>query len=86
MGVQAGTRPAVTLADLAAGYPGWHAWRGRDGRGADQGWFVTRRRRLSAADATVGPAATLSTDDALALESILEQQRVIAEQTAGGEP
>src|SRR5437879_451672 len=64
MGVQAGIRPGGMLAELAAEFPGWHVWCGRDGRGADQGWFATRRRRLSAAQVAAGLAATLSAGDA----------------------
>jgi len=30
--------PPEALADLAAAYPGWHIWRGRDSRDADKGW------------------------------------------------
>jgi len=47
--MQTATQAVVTLADLAVGFPGWHIWRGRDGRGADKGWYATRRRRLTAA-------------------------------------
>jgi hypothetical protein len=67
----------LTLADLAAEFPGWHVWRGRDGRGIEQGWFATRRRRLSAADTAAGLAVTLSAGDAMALHSMLKQQHVI---------
>ena len=74
------------MADLAAEFPGWHIWRGRDGRGADQGWFATRRRRLSAAEAAEGLAATLSAGDAASLHAMLARQQVIGERTAGGEP
>ena len=84
MGVQTGIRPAGMLADLAAEFPGWHIWRGRDGRGADQGWFATRRRRPAAADAAAGLVATLSADDAMSLRGLLAQQQVIKELTAGG--
>jgi hypothetical protein len=58
MGVLAGIRLGGTLAELAAEFPGWHVWRGRDGRGADQGWFATRRHRVAAAEAAA--AAKLS--------------------------
>jgi hypothetical protein len=83
MGVPTGIRPAATLASLAAEYPGWHVWRGRNGRGADEGWFATRRRRLPAAGAAAGLVATLSAGDATSLEDMLEQQRVIEGQGAG---
>jgi hypothetical protein len=86
MGVQAGIRPSGALAGLAADFPGWHVWRGRDGRGADQGWFATRRRRLSAAQAAAGLTATLSAGDPESLQAKLAQQRVIEERTAGGMP
>ena len=86
MGVQTGIRPGGMLAELAAEFPGWHVWRGRDGRGADQGWFATRRRRLSAAQVAAGLAATLSAGDAESLHGMLAQQRVIEERAAGALP
>ena len=84
MGVQAGIRPGGTLAELAAEFPGWHVWRGRDGRGADQGWFATRRRRV--AGAAAGLTATLSAGDAVSLHGMLAQQRVIEERAAQAVP
>jgi len=84
--VQAGTRPAGTLAALAEEFPAWHIWRGRDGRGAELGWFATRRRRLAAAEGAAGLVATLSAGDAAALRDALEQQWVIGERAAGGMP
>jgi hypothetical protein len=84
MGVQAGIRPPGTLAGLAAEFPGWHVWRGRDGRGADQGWYATRRRRLSATQAAAGLAATLSAGDPESLQAMLAQQQVIGERADGG--
>jgi hypothetical protein len=86
MGVQAGIRPGGGLADLAAEFPGWHVWRGRDDRGANQGWFATRRRRVAAAEAAAGLAATLSAGDAVSLHGMLAQQRAIEERAAGGVP
>jgi len=86
MGVQAGIRPGGMLAELAAESPGWHVWCGRDGRGADQGWLATRRRRLSAAQIAAGLAATLSAGDPESLHGMLAQQRVIEERAAGGLP
>jgi hypothetical protein len=72
------TRPARTLTALAAGYPGWHIWRGRDGRGTDKGWYATRRgQRLTAQELDAGLAATLSADDAASLQDLLTQQLVI---------
>ena len=85
MGVQAGIRPCGALAELAAESPGWHVWRGRDGRGADQGWYATRRRRLSAAQVAAGLAATLSAGDAESLHGMLAQ-RVSEERAAGRLP
>ena len=84
MVVQAGIRPGGTLAELAAEFPGWHVWRGWDGRGADQGWFATRRRRV--AEAAAGLAATLSVGDAVSLHGTLVQQRVIEERAARAVP
>jgi hypothetical protein len=72
------------LADLAAEFPGWHIWRGRDGRGADQGWFATRRRRPTAAEATAGLVVTLSAGDAMSLRGMLAQQQVIRALAEGG--
>ncbi|MGH3420048.1 MAG: hypothetical protein ACRDOD_10725 [Streptosporangiaceae bacterium] len=84
MGVQTGIRPAGMLADLAAEFPGWHIWRGRDGRGADQGWFATRRRRPTAAEAATGLVVTLSAGDAMSLRGMLAQQQVIGALAEGG--
>ena len=67
------------LADLAAAYPGWHIWRGRDIRGADKGWYATRQRRLAAPELHAGLAAKLSAGDPAALRSLLAQQLVIEE-------
>jgi len=78
MGIPMEVRPALTLADVAAEFPAWHIWRGRDGRGADQGWFATRRRRLTQAETGAGLAATLSAGDAAALRDMLGQQQVLA--------
>jgi hypothetical protein len=86
MGVQAGIRPSGALAELAAEFPGWHVWRGRDGRGADQGWFATWRRRLSAAQVAAGLVATLSAGDPESLHGMLAQQRAIEERAAGAVP
>jgi hypothetical protein len=86
--VQAGIRPGGTLAELAAEFPGWHVWRGRDGRGADQEWFATGRRRVAAAEAeaAAGLAAALSAGNAVSLHGMLAQQRVIEERAAGAVP
>ena len=83
MRVQAGIRPGGTLAELAAEFPGWHVWRGRDGRGADQEWFATGRRRVAEAEAAAGLAAALSAGNAVSLHGMLAQQRVIEERAAG---
>jgi hypothetical protein len=77
-GMQTAT-PADTLADLAAAYTAWHIWRGRDGRGADKGWYATRRRRLSPPELHAGLAARLSADDLDSLRSLLAQHLVIEE-------
>ena len=78
------TPPAATLASLAATFPGWHIWRGRDGRGAEKGWYATRHRRLAAAELGAGLAARLNAEDAESLHGLLAQQRVIEQQMAGG--
>ena len=83
MVMQTARRPPEPLADLAADFPGWHIWRGRDGRGADKGWYATRQRRLSAAELDAGLAATLSADDAGSLRGRLAQQQVIEARTGG---
>lgn len=67
------------LADLAADFPGWHIWRGRDGRGSLKGWYATRHRRLRAAELSAGLAATLGAGDAEGLRALLAQQLVIEE-------
>lgn len=84
--MQATTPPAVTLADLAAAFPGWHIWRGRDGRGADKGWYATCRRRLTPDELGAGLRATLDAEDAASLRDLLEQQQVIQNQKAGVAP
>ncbi len=84
--MQTATQAVVTLADLAVGFPGWHIWRGRDGRGADKGWYATRRRRLTAAELGAGLAARLSADDAASLHGLLAQQQVTETRIAGGVP
>ncbi len=82
--MQTATSPAVTPADLAAAFPGWHIWRGRDGRGDDKGWYATRRRRLTADELGAGLTATLNAEDAASLYGLLAQQQVIEQQAAAG--
>jgi len=76
--MQTATPPAVTLAGLAAAFPGWHNWRGRDGRGADKGWYATRRRRLTADELGAGLMATLNAEDAASIDGLLAQQQAAA--------
>jgi hypothetical protein len=71
------TPPAATLADLAATFPSWHIWRGRDGRGANKGWYATRRQRLTAAELSAGLTPRLNAEDAASLNDLLVQQQVI---------
>lgn len=75
--MQTATPPAVTLAGLAAAFPGWHIWRGRDGRGADKGWYATRRQRLTAEELAAGLTSRLGAEDAASLHGLLAQQQVI---------
>ena len=82
--MQTATPPAPTLANLAATFTGWHIWRGRDGRGVEKGWYATRRRRLTAGELGVGLTVRLSAEDAVSLQGLLAQQRVIEQQIAGG--
>jgi hypothetical protein len=82
--MQTATLPAATLAGLAAAFPGWHIWRGRDGRGAEKGWYATRRRRLTAAELGAGLAARMNAEDAVSLQGQLAQQQVIEQQATGG--
>jgi len=84
--MQTATPPAVTLVDLAASFPGWHIWRGRDGRGADKGWYATRRGWLTPAELSAGLAARLNTDDAESLHGLLAQQQVVEQRIADGAP
>ena len=84
--MQTATQTAVTLADLTAGFPGWHIWRGRDGRGAEKGWYATRRQRLTAAELGAGLTARLNADDAESLHDLLAQQQVVEQQTTSGAP
>lgn len=67
----------LALADLAADFPGWHIWRGRDGRGNDTDWHATRRQRLAAAQLNAGMLASLSAGSAASLRALLGQQQVI---------
>lgn len=82
--MQTATPPAPTLAGLAVTFPGWHIWRGRDGRGADKGWYATRRRRLTAAELGAGLAARLNAEDAVSLQDLLALQHAIEQRIAGG--
>jgi hypothetical protein len=84
--MQTATPPAATLAGLAASFPGWHIWRGRDGRGAEKGWYATRRQRLTAGVLGAGLTARLNADDAESLRGLLAQQQVIEQQTTSGAP
>jgi hypothetical protein len=74
------------MAALTAAHPAWHIWRGRDSRGRDAGWYATRRRRLTAAQAAAGLRSTLSAAAPDSLRGLLAQQQVIEERltpTAG---
>lgn len=82
--MQTATPPVLTLAGLAASFPGWHIWRGRDGRGADKGWYATRRQRLTAEELGAGLTHRLNAEEAESLHSLLAQQQVIEQQIAGG--
>lgn len=35
--------PDQQIAELAAEWPGWHLWRGRDVHGQPSGWHATRQ-------------------------------------------
>jgi hypothetical protein len=72
------------MADLAAAYPAWHIWRGKDGKGADKGWCATRQRQLRPAEIDAGLGATLFGDDAASLRGQLTQQAVIEERLVSG--
>ncbi len=73
MTVQARTAPTGTLADLATGFPARQIWRGRVGRGTDQGWFVPQGQCPSAAEAVAGPLAMLSASDAISRSGLVQQ-------------
>jgi hypothetical protein len=68
---------AQALADLAAGFPGWHIWRGRGSRGADTDWHATRRRKLTRAQASAGMMPALAAGSAPSLRALLGQQQAI---------
>jgi hypothetical protein len=68
---------AQALADLAAGFPGWHIWRGRGSSGADADWHATRRRRLTRAQAAAGMMPALAAGSAASLRGLLGQQQAI---------
>lgn len=84
--MQTATPPALTLAGLAVAFPGWHIWRGRDGRGADKGWYATRQQRLTADELGAGLTSRLNAQEAVSLHDLLAQQQVIQQQIAGGAP
>jgi hypothetical protein len=84
--MQTATPGAATLAGLAVSFPGWHVWRGRDGRGNDKGWYATRRQRLTPAESDAGLTATLSAQDAASLHDLLAQQQAIEHRMAGDTP
>jgi hypothetical protein len=65
------------LPDLAAEFPGWHIWRGRDAAGRDTDWHATRRARLAPAEASGGMLARLSAGSAGSLREQLWQQQAI---------
>jgi hypothetical protein len=75
---------AEPLAVLAADYPLWHIWRGKDGRGADKGWCATRQRRLRQEEIDAGMSPMLFADDADSLRGQLAQQAVIEQRFDGG--
>jgi hypothetical protein len=74
--MQTVTPDTDTIAGLTAAYRGWHIWRGRDGSGAEKGWYATRRRHLTAG-AAHGLAETLGADDPASLRALLTQQSAI---------
>lgn len=76
--------PVDPIADMTAAWPAWHIWRGRDGRGAEKGWYATLRRKLTAGQAVVGPADSLNAATADALRGLLAQQKVIEDRLVGG--
>jgi hypothetical protein len=73
------------LAALAVGFPAWHVWRSRDGRGREDAWNATRRRRPGCGALSAGVLGRLTADSATGLRSLLEQQQAVetgAEQVA----
>ena len=84
MVTQAETLPTDSLADLAAEFPSWHIWRGRDGRGADKGWYATRQHRLTADELDDGLKPMLFADDTVSLHGQLAQQQVTEQRMASG--
>jgi hypothetical protein len=68
---------AQALANLAAGFPGWHIWRGRGSSGTDTDWHATRRRKLTRAQAAAGMMPALAAGNATSLCALLRQQQAI---------
>ena len=63
------------MAALAADFPAWHVWRGRNGAGRETDWHATlkgRAARRSAAAA--GAPARLTAPDCPALRQLLGQR------------
>lgn len=64
---------ATALAELAAGFPGWHIWRSRDNRGRDHDWNATRRKMPR--PVPPGIVRRVTSADPAGLRGLLEQQR-----------
>jgi len=65
------------LAVLAADFPAWHMWRSRDGRGRDDSWNATRRRKPGRGALSAGVLGRLTADSATGLRGLLEQQHAV---------
>ena len=67
----------LTLDVIAANFPGWHIWRGRNHCGDDTDWHATRRQRLTSAQIDAGVLATLTAGSPASLRALLDQQEAV---------
>jgi hypothetical protein len=68
------------LAALAADYPAWHLWRGRNSTGRETDWNATLKGRTARRAATAaGMAVRLTAADSPALRQLLGHTEAVRE-------
>jgi hypothetical protein len=69
--------------ELAADYPAWHLWRGRNSTGRETDWNATLKGRTARRAATAaGMTVRLTAADGSALRQLLEHTEVSRERAA----